>query len=98
MTREAIFLSLLTRPPLAKSAPRATWASFMRSTSSSRVGTNRSATEIMMAMSWEGILRNRRGRRSLSIPLTRAEEEVVMVKMAPAETRAVNCHTTRPPR
>jgi len=98
MTREAAFRSLITGPPAPKSAPRATWASRMRSTSSSRVGTKRSATETMTARSWDGRPRRLKGRSSLSKPPTSPEGSVVIVRIAALTTRAMNCQVTAVPR
>ena len=82
------------RLPVVKSAPRAIWAIRSRSYSSRSIGMKRSAIEIITAMSCEGIPTRCSGRSSRSIPPTRSEGRVVMVRMAATMTRQANCHVT----
>ena len=58
---------LLTMPPLSKSAPLAIWAFMILSVSSIRIGMNRSAIDIIMAISWTGACTTFSGENSDSI-------------------------------
>ena len=87
-------MSALTRcmkPPLSMSAPLAFWALMILSVSSSRVGTNRRAMVIIMAISCTFTWNTFRGRKSLSIASVRAVGEVVKVSAALRSIR----HTMR---
>ena len=69
-------------PPLSKSAPRAFWALMILSVSSSRVGTNRSAMVIIMAISCTGTFSFFSGRSSRSSASVNWVGLVVKVRMA----------------
>ena len=80
--------------PVVKSAPRAICAIRSRSYSSRSIGRKRSAMAIITAISWEGIPTRASGLSSRSIPPTRSEGRVVIVRMAAPITSPANCQVT----
>src|SRR5690606_34875346 len=83
-------------PPVSRSAPRACWALTMRSSSSSSVGTKRSAMVIIIAISWAGKPRRWPGFSSHSRASARATGEVVRVTRDTPATNRMSRTARRP--